>query len=154
VSETRRDEARLDGARPGEARPGGARPGEAWLGEVRWDDDGLVPAIAQDAASGRVLMVAWMNREALAETAATGRAVYWSRSRQRLWRKGEESGHQQQVRELRLDCDADVVLLSVEQAGGIACHTGRESCFFRRFEGGAWRAVDPVLKDPETIYRR
>jgi phosphoribosyl-AMP cyclohydrolase len=124
-----------------------------WLDEVRWDSSGLVPAIAQDAQSGRVLMVAWMNREALAETAATGRAVYWSRSRGKLWRKGEESGHAQQVREIRLDCDGDVVLLAVEQAGGIACHTGRQSCFFSRLEGSRWVAVDPVLKDPELIYR-
>jgi phosphoribosyl-AMP cyclohydrolase len=126
---------------------------DSWLDQVRWDTSGLVPAIAQDAASGRVLMVAWMNREALAETAATGRAVYWSRSRSRLWRKGEESGHAQQVREIRLDCDGDVVLLAVEQAGDIACHTGRQSCFFSRLEMGRWVAVDPVLKDPELIYR-
>ncbi|MCD6734242.1 MAG: phosphoribosyl-AMP cyclohydrolase [Burkholderiaceae bacterium] len=125
----------------------------AWLDDVRWDADGLVPAIAQEASSGRILMVAWMNREALAETAATGRAVYWSRSRARLWRKGEESGHVQVLRELRLDCDGDVVLLSVEQHGGIACHTGRHSCFFRRLEDGRWVTVDPVLKDPESIYR-
>ena len=124
-----------------------------WLDEVRWDPAGLVPAIAQDAASGRVLMVAWMNREALAETVAGGRAVYWSRSRGRLWRKGEESGHVQQVREIRLDCDGDVVLLAVDQVGEIACHTGRQSCFFSRFEDGRWVAVDPVLKDPELIYR-
>ncbi len=132
------------------AVPGG-RAG--WLEEVRWDADGLVPAIAQDADGARILMVAWMNREALAETVATGRAVYWSRSRARLWRKGEESGHVQTVRELRLDCDGDVVLLRVEQGGGIACHTGRQSCFFRRYEDGRWVAVDPVLKDPESIYR-
>ena len=131
--------------------PGSAR--DAWLDEVRWDADGLVPAIAQEAFGDRILMVAWMNREALAETAATGRAVYWSRSRGRLWRKGEESGHFQTVRELRLDCDGDVVLLSVEQHGGIACHTGRQSCFFRRLDGAGWQAVDPVLKDPESIYR-
>lgn len=124
-----------------------------WLDDVRWDTAGLVPAIAQDAKSGRVLMVAWMNREALAETAATGRAVYWSRSRGRLWRKGEESGHSQRVHEIRLDCDGDVVLLSIEQAGDIACHTGRQSCFFSRLEAGGWVAVDPVLKDPELIYR-
>jgi len=124
-----------------------------WLDEVRWDGDGLVPAIAQEAGTGRILMVAWMNREALAETAASGRAVYWSRSRGRLWRKGEESGHAQTVRELRLDCDADVVLLEVEQLGGIACHTGRHSCFFRRLKDGVWETVDPVLKDPESIYR-
>lgn len=125
----------------------------SWLDEVRWDDDGLVPAIAQEAGTGTILMVAWMNREALAETAASGRAVYWSRSRGRLWRKGEESGHVQTVCELRLDCDADVVLLEVEQSGGIACHTGRHSCFFRRLKDGAWETVDPVLKDPESIYR-
>ncbi|GMV03441.1 MAG: phosphoribosyl-AMP cyclohydrolase [Burkholderiaceae bacterium] len=125
----------------------------AWLDEVRWDADGLVPAIAQESPGGRILMMAWMNREALAETVATGRAVYWSRSRARLWRKGEESGHVQVLRELRLDCDGDVVLLSVVQHGGIACHTGRQSCFFRRHEDGRWVVVDPVLKDPETIYR-
>ena len=123
-----------------------------WLDDVRWDAAGLVPAIAQDATSGRVLMVAWMNREALAETEATGRAVYWSRSRGRLWRKGEESGHSQRVHEIRLDCDGDVVLLAIEQTGGIACHTGRQSCFFSRLEAGRWVAVDPVLKDPELIY--
>jgi phosphoribosyl-AMP cyclohydrolase len=124
-----------------------------WLDEVSFDERGLVPVIAQDAGSGRILMVAWANREALAETAATAQAVYFSRSRQRLWRKGEESGHRQRVLEVRLDCDGDVVLYRVEQAGGIACHTGRESCFFRRLEDGTWRTVDPVLKDPETIYR-
>lgn len=124
-----------------------------WLDEVSFDERGLVPVIAQDAGSGRILMVAWANREALAETAATAQAVYFSRSRQRLWRKGEESGHRQRVLEMRLDCDGDVVLYRVEQAGGIACHTGRESCFFRRLEDGTWRTVDPVLKDPETIYR-
>jgi len=125
-----------------------------WLGEIRFDADGLVPVIAQDTASGRVLMVAWANREALAETAQTRRAVYWSRSRGRLWRKGEESGHTQQVSEIRLDCDGDVVLYAVSQAGGIACHTGRESCFFRRLTDGHWDAVDPVLRDPELIYRK
>jgi phosphoribosyl-AMP cyclohydrolase len=125
-----------------------------WLAEVRFDADGLVPVIAQDGASGRVLMVAWANREALAETARTERAVYWSRSRGRLWRKGEESGHTQRVLEMRLDCDGDVVLYAVEQSGGIACHTGRESCFFRRLADDQWRAVDPVLQDPELIYRR
>ncbi len=123
-----------------------------WLAELAFDERGLVPVIAQDAGSGRILMVAWANREALAETVATGQAVYFSRSRQRLWRKGEESGHRQRVLEVRLDCDGDVVLYRVEQAGGIACHTRRESCFFRRLEDGAWRTVDPVLKDPETIY--
>ncbi len=126
----------------------------AWLDEVRWNDEGLVPAIAQDASTSVTLMLAWMNRDALAETAATGRAVYWSRSRSRLWRKGEESGHVQSVVEIRLDCDADVVLLRVEQAGGIACHTGRQSCFFRRLSAdGRWEVVEPVLKKPESIYR-
>jgi phosphoribosyl-AMP cyclohydrolase len=125
-----------------------------WLAEIRFDADGLVPVIAQDAASGRVLMVAWANREALAETVQTQRAVYWSRSRGRLWRKGEESGHTQQVSEIRLDCDGDVVLYAVSQAGGIACHTGRESCFYRRLADGHWNAVDPVLRDPELIYRK
>ena len=125
-----------------------------WLDEVRWNADGLVPAIAQDAASGRVLTLAWMNREALAQTVQRGEAVYWSRSRGRLWRKGEESGHVQRVLEMRLDCDADVVLLSVEQAGGIACHTGRERCFFRRLEEGKWVTTDPVLRDPAQIYGR
>lgn len=123
-----------------------------WLDEVKWDDAGLVPAIAQDAQTQRVLMVAWMNRESLQLTADTGIAHYWSRSRNRLWKKGEESGHMQSVKELRLDCDSDVVILQVEQAGGIACHTGRESCFYRRFEGGEWVTVDPVLKDPHAIY--
>ncbi|MCC7059384.1 MAG: phosphoribosyl-AMP cyclohydrolase [Burkholderiaceae bacterium] len=127
--------------------------GDTWLDEVQWDIDGLVPAIARDAESGRVLMMAWMNRAALAETAASGRAVYWSRSRKRLWRKGEESGHVQVVREIRLDCDGDALLLTVEQHGGIACHTGRESCFFRRLADGRWEIVDPVLKDPGSIYR-
>jgi len=125
-----------------------------WLDEVRFDAQGLVPVIAQDAAGGRVLMVAWANAEALRETAATGQAVYWSRSRASLWRKGELSGHRQTVRELRLDCDGDVVLYAVEQAGGIACHTGRESCFYRRLDRGRWAAVDPVLQDPELIYRK
>lgn len=125
----------------------------SWLDEVRWNADGLVPALAQDATSGRLLMVAWMNREALAATVAEGRAVYWSRSRGRLWRKGEESGHVQLLREVRLDCDADAVLLRVEQQGGIACHTGRESCFFRRLDGGSWQTVDPVTRDPSEIYR-
>lgn len=123
-----------------------------WLDAVVWDERGLVPAIAQEAASGRVLTLAWMNREALAVTAETGYATYWSRSRAGLWRKGESSGHRQRVVELRLDCDSDAVLLRVEQAGGIACHTGRESCFYQRLEGGAWQPVDPVLKDPAEIY--
>jgi len=123
-----------------------------WLDQLCWDERGLVPAIAQDAASGRVLTLAWMNREALAETANTGRAVYWSRSRGKLWRKGEESGHVQKVIELRVDCDADAVLLTVEQVGGIACHTGRERCFFRKLEDGRWVTTDPVKKDPSLIY--
>jgi phosphoribosyl-AMP cyclohydrolase len=130
--------------------------GMDWLDDVRWDAQGLVPAIAQEAATGDVLMVAWMNREALAATVERGEAVYWSRSRGRLWHKGEESGHVQRVHELRLDCDGDVVLLKVTQRGhepGIACHTGRHSCFFRRYDHGQWETVEPVLKDPETIYR-
>ncbi len=126
----------------------------SWLDDIAFDERGLVPVIAQDASTRRVLMVAWADREALAETAASGQAVYFSRSRGKLWRKGEESGHRQSVGELRLDCDGDVVLYLVEQAGGIACHTGRESCFFRRLDGGAWHTVDPVLKDPELIYRK
>ena len=127
--------------------------GTDWLDAVRWDAaTGLVPAIAQDATSHRVLTLAWMNREALALTVATGRVHYWSRSRGRLWSKGEASGHVQQVRELRLDCDADAVLVQVEQVGGIACHTGRERCFFLKYDDGAWVSTDPVLKDPATIY--
>lgn len=126
----------------------------AWLDDIAWNDDGLVAAIAQDQASGRVLSLAWMNREALALTVAEGRAVYWSRSRGRIWRKGEESGHVQQLHEIRLDCDADAVLLLVTQVGGIACHTGRESCFYRVLRDGQWQDVDPVLKDPQTIYRK
>jgi phosphoribosyl-AMP cyclohydrolase len=125
---------------------------EAWLDEVKWNDAGLVPAIAQDVKDGRILMVAWMNREALNLTAQQGRAVYWSRSRKKLWYKGEESGHQQIVNEIRLDCDNDVVVLQVEQRGGIACHTGRRSCFYQRLENGRWVTVEPVLKDPGSIY--
>jgi phosphoribosyl-AMP cyclohydrolase len=136
---------------------GGARlAGMDWIDTVKWDAQGLVPAIAQEHGSGDVLMLAWMNREALAETVRRGEAVYWSRSRARLWHKGEESGHVQTVHEVRLDCDGDVVLLRVTQTGhepGIACHTGRHSCFYRRHEAGDWVAVDPVLKDPESIYR-
>lgn len=124
-----------------------------WLNQIVFDAQGLVTVIAQDAASQRVLMVAWANREAVEETARTRRAVYWSRSRNRIWRKGEESGHRQRVTELRLDCDGDVLLYVVQQEGGIACHTGRESCFYRALENDAWNAVDPVLKDPELIYR-
>ena len=140
----------------------------AWITDIKFDAQGLIPAIAQDADTGVILMVAWMNAESLAETVATGRAVYWSRSRSRLWRKGEESGHVQQLREIRLDCDADVILLKVKQEGGIACHTGRESCFYRRLDDTAgqpvgkdnpgqdnavWNSLDPVLKDPEHIYK-
>jgi phosphoribosyl-AMP cyclohydrolase len=134
----------------------------AWLQEVRFDAQGLIPAISQDAQTGQILMVAWMNAESLAETVASGRAVFWSRSRNRLWRKGEESGHVQRLLELRLDCDGDVLLLKVEQLGAIACHTGRASCFYRRLDhvsdqpthpGSQWVIVDPVLKDPELIYK-
>ncbi len=123
-----------------------------WLDAVHWNEQGLVPAIAQEAATGRVLMMAWMNREALQRTVESGTAVYWSRSRQKLWHKGEVSGHFQKVREVRLDCDADVVLLQVEQVGGVACHTGRARCFFRRLENGSWVETDPVLMDPEQLY--
>ena len=123
-----------------------------FLADVHWNSDGLVPAIAQDFRSGRVLMVAWMNREALAETVRGHEAVYWSRSRQKLWHKGEESGHVQKVHEIRLDCDEDVIVLQVEQQGGIACHTGRASCFYRVLQDGAWVTTDPVLKDPSRIY--
>jgi phosphoribosyl-AMP cyclohydrolase len=126
---------------------------ESWLDEVLWDEQGLVPAIAQDATTGEVLMFAWMNREALALTAETGNATYWSRSRARLWRKGEESGHTQKVLEMRVDCDKDVVLMKIEQVGGIACHTGRRSCFFNRLDGAQWRDVEPVLKNPKEIYK-
>ena len=124
-----------------------------WLGEVKWNEQGLIPAIAQDAQTGEILMVAWMNREALEETAATRRGVYWSRSRNKLWRKGEESGHAQEIDGIYLDCDGDVILLKVNQIGGIACHTGRRSCFFRALDGEQWKAVAPVLKDPETLYK-
>ena len=125
-----------------------------WLDAIKWDRDGLVPAIAQEADSGKVLMVAWMNRDALAETARTKKAVYWSRSRQRLWRKGEESGHEQTVRDIRLDCDNDVILLTVEQKGGIACHTGRQHCFFQQLQGDRWVTVEPVLKPASEIYAK
>ena len=125
---------------------------DAWLDEVAWDEHGLVPAIAQEAGTGKLLMLAWMNREALAETVRSGRAVYWSRSRDKLWRKGEESGHVQHVREIRLDCDGDVVVLEVQQVGGIACHTGRRRCFFRRLDNGAWVITEPVIRDPQEIY--
>jgi phosphoribosyl-AMP cyclohydrolase len=128
-----------------------------WLNKVKWDEHGLVPVIAQEVGSNDVLMFAWMNREALTKTVELGEAVYWSRSRKKLWHKGEESGHIQKVHEIRLDCDEDVVLLKVEQSGSIACHTGRHSCFFQRLEGDAkgidWQSVEPVLKDPERIYK-
>ncbi len=129
-------------------------PGRPWLEAIRWDADGLMPAIAQDAATGRVLMFAWMNRESLQETVRTGNAVYWSRSRGRLWRKGEESGHFQKVSAVRTDCDGDVILLAIEQEGGIACHTGRQSCFFHELQAGRWVPVDPILKDPKEIYAK
>lgn len=129
----------------------------SWLDEVKFDEAGLIPAIAQDWKTGRILMVAWMNQEALQETVATRKGVYWSRSRQKLWRKGEESGNTQQVHEIRLDCDADVVLLKIEQHGGVACHTGRESCFFRLLNGkddhAQWEITDEVLQDPEHMYK-
>ena len=124
------------------------------MDDVKWDANGLVPAIAQDATSGQVLMVAWMDRAALNETASTERAVYWSRSRSRIWRKGEESGHVQSVKEIRLDCDGDVVLMKVEQAGGIACHTGRAHCFHRKLEADEWIVTEPVLRDPAQIYEK
>lgn len=127
-------------------------PAQPWLKKIKWDEHGLVPVIAQEAATGDILMFAWMNREALAKTVELGEAVYWSRSRKKLWHKGEESGHVQKVLEIRLDCDEDVVLLKVEQAGGIACHTGRHSCFFQKFDKGDWHSVEPVLQDPDTIY--
>lgn len=128
-----------------------------WLNKIKWDEHGLVPVIAQEVGSNDVLMFAWMNRDALEKTVELGEAVYWSRSRKKLWHKGEESGHIQKVHEIRLDCDEDVVLLKVEQTGGIACHTGRHSCFFQKFESkagsGDWQAVEPVLKEPESIYK-
>lgn len=123
-----------------------------WLKEIKWNQDGLIPAIAQDYTSGQVLMVAWMNAEALQLTIAEQRAIYWSRSRQKLWRKGEESGHVQQLHDLRLDCDSDVILMQVEQLGGIACHTGRQHCFYKSLQNGEWVAAEPVLKDPNVIY--
>ncbi len=124
-----------------------------WLDEIQWTDDGLVPVIAQEEGSGRVLMFAWMNREALALTAAEGEAVYFSRSRNKLWHKGEESGHVQKVKSIRVDCDKDVLLLTIEQVGGIACHTGRESCFYSKLERESWVEIDPVIKDPKDIYK-
>jgi len=125
----------------------------SWLDTVNWNSDGLVPAIAQDANTGRILMMAWMNRESLQLSAERGEAVYWSRSRNQLWHKGETSGHIQKLHEIRLDCDEDVIVLQVEQLGGIACHTGRESCFYRVLKDGEWQTVEPVLKDPTEIYR-
>jgi phosphoribosyl-AMP cyclohydrolase len=132
----------------------GRKMAKDWLDEVGWNEEGLVPVIAQEVHTGRILMFAWMNRESLEQTLVTGEATYWSRSRKRLWRKGEESGHVQKIREIRLDCDEDAVLLSVEQVGGIACHTGRHNCFFRKLDGGRWVITDPVIKEPGTIYRK
>ncbi len=123
-----------------------------WLDEIKWTEDGLVPAIAQDAQTGRVLMFAWMNKEALLQTVEKGEVVYYSRSRQKLWHKGEESGHTQKVKSLCLDCDGDVITIKIEQTGGIACHTGRESCFYREFQNNQWIVVDKVIKDPKDIY--
>ena len=125
-----------------------------WCDELKWSEDRLLPAIAQDAESGRVLMVAWMSPESLRLSVSEGKAIYWSRSRKKLWRKGEESGHEQTIKELRVDCDYDVILMKVQQKGGIACHTGRESCFYLKFEDGKWVATDPVLKDPKEIYKK
>ena len=127
---------------------------DAWLQEIKWSSDGLVPVIVQEADSGQVLMFAWMNREALALSQDEGYAVFWSRSRKKLWRKGEESGHRQKLVEIRLDCDEDVLLMTVQQIGGIACHTGRHHCFYRKLQGGKWFEVEAVLKDPELIYGR
>jgi len=126
---------------------------QAWLEHIKWTEDGLVPAIAQDHQTGEILMMAWMNRESLVLTVNEQRAIYWSRSRQRLWRKGESSGHVQQLHDIRLDCDADVILLKVEQLGDIACHTGRRSCFYQQLKDGEWQAVEPVLKNPDDIYK-
>jgi phosphoribosyl-AMP cyclohydrolase len=125
-----------------------------WLDAIKWTDDGLVPVIAQDAASGKVMMFAWMNRESLQLSVREGRAIYWSRSRKKLWRKGEESGHVQLIKDIRLDCDNDVILLSIEQVGGIACHTGRERCFYKQLQDGQWVEVEPVIKDPSAIYNK
>lgn len=129
-------------------------PALPWLDALKWDDAGMIPAIAQEASTGRVVMFAYMNREALQETVKSGNAVYWSRSRGKLWRKGEESGHYQKIRSIRADCDGDVLLLEIEQEGGISCHTGRESCFFFELQGERWAPVDPVLKDPKEIYAK
>ena len=124
-----------------------------FLDKIAWNSDGLVPAIAQDHKTGRILMMAWMNAESLSLTIEENRAIYWSRSRQKLWRKGEESGHVQHIKEIRLDCDSDVIILTVEQLGGIACHTGRESCFYFVLENGEWKSVDPVIKNQKDIYQ-
>ena len=132
----------------------GAPRSDDWLDAVRWNRDGLAPAIAQDAATHRVLTLAWMNREALTLTRDTHEAHYWSRSRHKLWRKGEQSGHVQRVREIRLDCDRDAILLIVEQVGGVACHTGRERCFYLRLDGDQWQTIEPILEDPITVYGR
>lgn len=126
---------------------------DQWLDEIKWNEDGLVPAIAQDHESGKILMMAWMNPEALRLTVEEGRAIYWSRSRGKLWRKGEESGHVQKLYDIRLDCDSDVILLKVEQLGNIACHTGREHCFYKQLQDNRWVAVEKVIKDPKSIYR-
>ena len=125
-----------------------------WLDDIKWTDDGLVPVIAQDAASGKVMMFAWMNRESLQLSITEGRAIYWSRSRKKLWRKGEESGHVQRIKDVRLDCDNAAILLAIEQVGGIACHTGRERCFYKQLQDGKWVEVEPVLKDPSAIYNK
>ena len=125
-----------------------------WLDDIKWTEDGLVPVIAQDAASGKVMMFAWMNRESLQLSVEEGRAIYWSRSRKKLWRKGEESGHVQKIKDIRLDCDNDVILLAIEQIGGIACHTGRERCFYKQLQDGQWVEVEPVIKDPSAIYNK
>jgi len=125
----------------------------SWLDEIKWDEKGLVPAIAQDAESGKVLMFAWMNRDSLQQTVDSGSAVYWSRSRNKLWPKGEESGHVQKIKEIRLDCDNDVLVLKIEQIGGIACHTGRESCFYKKYENASWQTVEDVIKNPDEIYK-
>ncbi|MFI4922281.1 MAG: phosphoribosyl-AMP cyclohydrolase [Burkholderiales bacterium] len=127
---------------------------DSWLNKVSWTHDGLVPVVVQEAGGGKVLMFAWMNREALKRTVSGGEAVYWSRSRKKLWRKGEESGHVQKVKEIRLDCDHDVLLLEVEQIGGIACHTGRHNCFFQKLQSGKWVVTDPVIKESKEIYRK
>ena len=126
---------------------------DTWLDDIKWTEDGLVPAIAQDHVTGKLLMMAWMNRESLKLSIQEGRAIYWSRSRHKLWRKGEESGHVQRIKDIRLDCDNDVILLSVEQIGGIACHTGHERCFYKQLQGDHWVEVEPVIKDPQQIYK-